>query len=197
MDYQVVDTWLYPGNIECQNIYYYRATTGTPSAQDLVEDIIQTELHSLLANIMNTGMVASRTEAFNLVNTQDFYVNASTTVGTIVGDILASFYAVGFRIIRSDRAFRDSGKRYPGITESWVTGNSLAGVASTPLALLQTWLANPQTSPAATYQLMIPKRVPTINPDPPPSITYVLNDLSQPSSVSTAYVTTQNSRKRL
>lgn len=196
LDYQLTDTWLYPGNIPCQNIYYFRSTSGSPSAQDLVLEF-EAQMHPLLAAILASSMVSSTTEAFNLVTTTDFHASGSSQAGLASGDILASFYALGYKVIRADRAFRDSGKRYAGITEGQVQGNALTAILATEREAIRQWLIGPFVTAQATYELMIPKRVLQTNPNPPPAQHYVLNDLSAPSTVGVPYVTTQSSRKRL
>jgi len=193
-DYVLTDTWIYNGIVPCLNVYYYRSTGGNPTAEDLI-DAFRTIGHPILAASMTDVMASNLIEAKNLVVTTDFDQQVPSAVGTVPADTLPPFNALFYRINRSDLAFRNSGKRYAGVPETWQSDGVLSGVGVAERDAVRDFLFNTLNGVSATYRLMIPRRVKTVNPNPPPDFTYVLTDLGVPASVNLPRLTTQNSRK--
>jgi len=194
LDYYLTSKWIDSLGIEFLNTYYYRMNAGTPSAESLCR-AFENLVSAAVGEIMSEEMNAVEITAYNLVNTTDFFTLTDFNEGQRTGEAMPSFVALNFTIQRSDRSFRNSAKRYGRLPESGVNGNAVAAGLETYVQGLLTVLNGDIGWMGTVFQLMMPKRVLTPNPNPPPALHYVLSDLSQPSGVGYPTVSTQNSRK--
>lgn len=194
-DYELTDHWQFGSNpTPYTNVYYYRGSSAAANAADLTATFLA-NISLALADILHTSMQELTISAFNLTLTSDFSEISSALAGVRIGEAMPSWNAIGYTLLRADRAFRNGGKRYGRVSENDVIGNTFETGFQAIVDAFATTLATPLVGTNATYELMIPKRTLFANPNPPPAEHYVLVDLGSISGVSSARVTHQVSRK--
>lgn len=195
LDYQIRDVWVDADGQEFMNVYFARHIGGTQSALDLI-GAFKLTVGVALENILHTEMVQSYTEAVNLLSDTDFATQVGNLTGNRGSGVMANFVAVNYPILRSDRSFRNSAKRYGRLSEADVDGNDVATTATTAYDALATALYDDWDNGVGQFQLMMPKRNKVIDGSAPSGYRYVLVDLSRPDGIGMYKISTQNSRKR-
>lgn len=186
--FQVTDHQTYLGQ-EIVNVYHYINRREDGNAQTLADAFIADVL-PWVTPIQSADLQHTRVSVINLNDEGDFADVVSSIPGntTEVGDNLPSFYAARLTLIRSTRAVRNGAKRYAGLVEGGVSGNTVDGNILLALQDLATALENPVTgAPTGEWDLII-YGLPTPNrPDP------IVADIN--GVLAEVQVTTQNSRK--
>ena len=195
LDYLLRDVWVDDTGQQFMNVYYARHVGGTQSSEDLI-GAFKLTVGVALEGILHTTMVQSYTEAVSLTSDTDFSTDAGNLSGDRGGSAMANFLAVNYPILRSDRSFRNSAKRYGRLSETDVDGNDVAPTATTAYDALATALYDTWDNGVATFELMMPKRNKVIDASAPSGFRYVLVDLSRPDGIGQYKISTQNSRKR-
>lgn len=189
-DYKIVSTASDPGGTKYRNVYYYSRVGGVGDAQVLAQ-AFDNDVVPDIAAILHTSMTIDTTEVINLEDTEDFWTTTPSEAGDYAGTAAPNFIAVGFRIFRSDRAFRNGAKRYGKIPLDVISSNAWITGYNTLLATLASSLLGQISFSTSTYELRIPKSV--INEQ---TGKYELTDLNAPANVLQDPIpTTQNTRK--
>jgi hypothetical protein len=175
----------------CLNVWFYHQTAGSGDSEELwakFDDVIL----PLMAPIQNSGVSYITLEVLNLSNLDDFKSQTpSTIVGTLTGDALAAFVASSFIFHRSTRQVRNGSKRFTGLTETAINGDSIAGgLQSAMLALAEAMGDALEDVEGNVWEPMIAKRHST---GTPPVTTYTLYGIT--GCDFRVLYTTQNTRK--
>lgn len=129
---RVTDFQTYLGET-CLNVYYYRIIEDTPLGADYLEELAEGFLDNVLepvTAIQGPTCIHTQREWRNLSNGVDFFVDSEAIPGEFDGDnAINSFTSLGFMLIRSDLLTRNGYKRFTGLSENQVSGNSYVGDA--------------------------------------------------------------------
>lgn len=131
---QISDVQSYLGQL-ILNVYFYRIVSFEAAVDlQVITNAWQTQAAGPIAGGQQAGLVHERTIAKNLSNGIDILEDVWGLAGSQSGEGLASFYALGFRLVRSTALTRHGSKRIAGIPEAFVNGNSLVNPAGTTYA---------------------------------------------------------------
>lgn len=128
---QVIDNQTYLGQ-NLLNAYYYRVTSLTGLAGDYLEvlaDWFEEDIMTVIRSFQSNTLVHTTLSLRNLSNNLDFYevnVNATGSENPGAGAEAPSFVTVGFQLIRETLATRNGYKRYSGLIEQRLSGNTYA-----------------------------------------------------------------------
>lgn len=180
------------------NIYHYQMTeVGSLVDYVNIMGVFNTWIVNAVRTFQTTAVEHTRITIKNLTNGIDIYEYPQSEFGNITGDDEASFYALGFRLVRSTLITRHGSKRIGGIPEAAVSGNSLVSGFVGDVDNLADHMGLPlEVDSGGDYDFIaipvIVGRFPYTSPDAGEI------DLSRINPVSAAQfirVTTQNSRK--
>ncbi len=160
---------------ECNNIFFYRMSqigAGNP-AEALCsgfEDLFfaSAGTNSLRSVAFSTLIQYTRVRTYNLFSLEELFeiIFDPPYTGSGVGDTMPSFMAYPFRTAQVRRDVRRGQKRFAGVLESQVAGNTLIAGAITNLSPLTDTLSaaiNPVDFPGFTFEPVVVKRIPIIN----------------------------------
>jgi len=189
---QVIDNQSYLGQ-QVLNVYYYRWSSAPvlsgPYLSQL-NDSFQTTVMDFVADLQNDMLTHLSREWKNLSNNVDIFVDGDTFDGSnaVTEDTaLPSYVSLGFLLQRDSLVTRNGYKRFAGLRDADVAGNSYTGGAPT-IAAVETALASPlEVGIIEVAFPIIPKR-----PLVPPVGSYVYSSII---SARFRTVGTQNSRK--
>jgi len=122
--FQIVAETSYLGK-NCANIYWYRVPSvlGVDWAV-LGANFIATVLDNITPRLSNQADQHTLTVS-EMTSTSNFGTMSGAGVGDVLSaDIAASFIALSVRLIRSDKSVRSGSKRYTGMVENNLTGNT-------------------------------------------------------------------------
>lgn len=118
------------------NVQHYIILSMETIADDLADyaEPMYNRWANTLSPFQSAQLIHTRTELYE-VNGLDFGIFASEdpTAGTETGDPLPSFNAVKVQLVRQTRATRHGWKRFAGLVETQVQGNSLTTGALTEI----------------------------------------------------------------
>jgi hypothetical protein len=113
------------------NVYYYRITEITGVTGDYLEIIHEEWYSKVLAAVLpiqGPTLIHTNREVRNLSNNLDYFMDSFSTPGEFDGDnALNSFTSLGFMLVRESLATRNGYKRYAGLSENQVQGNTYNG----------------------------------------------------------------------
>lgn len=188
----MIDNQSYLGQ-QVLNVYYFRITAALglfdPYLPDL-DSFWESDTLVTVRAIQLDGLLHVSREWRNLTNGTDLFANNTVLNGSIGGAATSytpSFLSAGFMLQRESLATRNGYKRFAGISEANVSGNSLVG--------LDTQVINLQNSLAQDLSVgLVPVAEPVIvrRPINPPVASYVYSSIG---SATFRSVGTQNSRK--
>lgn len=183
----------------CYNVFYYRKD-GAHGAGDagLLADGFDLQVVEAIAGVVSNAVTLNNIEVVNLVDPFDYVTQAVTDT---TGDVSTSHYgprfmAYSFRLTRTRRDGRHGYKRFVGVAEDLVAGESanVSGALVTAIPLLAAALGNTIVIGGASFVPMIQHKEPVTMPDG--STRYVLTDLFNVGPVEFQGLTTQNTRKQ-
>lgn len=183
---------------QCNAVFFYRKDTAA-AAGDAVRlaSAFDTGVVEHIAAILNNQVAITQIEVINLADVFDYHTQAPTdTQGDIVATSPAPrFLAYNFQYTRTRRDGRHGYKRFQGVAEELVAGEStsVGGALATAIPVLVAALQGSISSGGAQFQPMIQHKVLTTMPDGKKK--YLLNDLFNVGSVVFRGLTTQNTRK--
>lgn len=183
----------------CYSVFHYRKD-GAHLAGDAerLADAFDLQVVEHIAGIMNTGVTLNSIEVVNLVDPFDYTTQGVTDTQGDVGTLSAGprFLAYAFRLNRTRRDGRHGYKRFVGVAEDLVGGEStsVTGALTTAIPLLVASLGATITNGGASFLPMIQHKEPVTLPDG--SVTYILTDLFNVGPVEFLGLTTQNTRKQ-
>lgn len=129
---QITDVQSYL-NQQMLNVYFYRVVSADVDAT--LEDVAQQfELlvATEVAQVQTVDVSHPQIIVRNLTDGIDIWEEPATIVGVApAAGNLASFYALGFRLVRTNASTRHGAKRIGGVSEESVTGNSVNAGAMT------------------------------------------------------------------
>lgn len=114
------------------NVYFYRIVSlETLADYSDVAEAFDNIVRGVVTTIQALGVNHPRILVQNLTNGVDIHEQVDARTGENGGDGLASFYALGFRLVRTDATTRHGSKRIGGIPEAFVVGNALQSTGPT------------------------------------------------------------------
>lgn len=124
---QITDVQSYLGQ-EVLNVYFYRMDSFENGVTlEIVVDNFQVLALTPIKAIQHSSLTHVTLIGKNLTNGIDITEQPVGVAGIAGSDPLASFYAVSIRLVRTTAVTRHGAKRYAGLTEQWVNGNTLMG----------------------------------------------------------------------
>lgn len=129
-----------------QNVYYYSATF-TPPDEVAFSEFVSTFRDRVISEITSwqstsLSYVNFRVDVVNRAP-YEFYVEPSTLVGTAGGDPLPSYVTASFKLEVGTRITKAGGKRFAGLNDTLVIGNSLVTTLLPSMVEVATALAEP------------------------------------------------------
>ena len=142
---QLVDNQLYLGQ-QVLNVYYYRVTAVAGLADGYLSDLNdywEPNVLDQVLNIQSDSLDHVSREWRNLTNGADLFVDGSVIPGALAESDASdtpSYVSAGFLLHRESLVTRNGYKRFAGITEAQITGNTYIG-NMTHIGLIETALA--------------------------------------------------------
>ena len=189
---QLVDNQSYLGQ-QILNVYYYRVTAIAGIADgylSLLNDYWETNVLSAIKAIQNDGLSHVSREWRNMTNGVDLFTDGTVILGSNAESDAAqspSFVSAGFLLQRESLVTRNGYKRFAGLSENLISGNTWVG--GTPLlTAIETALAGDlNIGIISSAEPVIVKR-----PIEAPVVSYVYSSIGGASFRS---IGTQNTRK--
>lgn len=195
-DFQVTLRMTYGAS--CNAVFFYQKETahlGGDAAR--LATAFDTAVVEAIAAVLNNQVALTTIEVVNLADVFDYDTRTPTDT---VGDVAATspgprFLAYSFQYTRTRRDGRHGYKRFPGVAEELVAGESTSVGAplTTMIPLLEAALEGSISSGGASFRPMIQHKELVTMPDL--SERYVLTDLYNVGNVVFRGLTTQNTRK--
>lgn len=176
---------------ECVNVYHYQLLehgAGVGGSDDLNQDWSDQILPAVAA-VQVDSVNWFELYTVNLNDPADFHLFALDYDGLIAATadkLLPAFVAFGFRYIRSNWESRDGSKRYVGVSQDVVTGNTYVGDTEDMDNIAAQSLEN-RMSNGWVFKPVIARRPIAYGENP---VVYGISDIQFKG------ITTQNSRKR-
>lgn len=190
---RIVDVQTYLGE-EVLNIYYYRyilVAGATDAIYPTIAEWFVDNVVAAVAEIQVDGLVHTNVRVYNLSNGIDFWDESISVAGEIAAtadEEEPSFVTLGFMLIRESLATRNGYKRYSGLPQFGIEGNTWVG-APTETAAIEVVLADDIVLGAVNTLEPIIVKSPV---GTPPVTSYVYSSIG---SAQVRGVGTQNSRK--
>lgn len=183
----------------CYSVFHYRKD-GAHLAGDAerLADAFDIQVVESIAGLMNNSVTLNSIEVVNLVDPFDYTTRGTTDTQGDVGTTQAGprFLAYSFRLNRTRRDGRHGYKRFVGVAEDLVAGESanVSGALITAVPLVVAALGATITNGGASFLPMIQHKEPVTLPDG--NVHYILTDLFNVGPVEFQGLTTQNTRKQ-
>jgi hypothetical protein len=142
---QLVDNQSYLGQ-QVLNVYYYRVTATLGLADPYLADLNsywEDNVLDPIIQIQGDGLVHQSREWRNISNGTDLFVESTAVPGAnsvAESSELPSYVSLGFLLQRESLATRNGYKRFAGLTENFVEGNTWTG-STTSIDNIETALA--------------------------------------------------------
>lgn len=96
--YRIITSWNVANDETARSVFHYQVVelTGSINAEN-VNDEMDTNLYSILQDLMPGGISINGSYALNMNDPDDFNITNPSRVGELAGDPLPSILAVGFR----------------------------------------------------------------------------------------------------
>lgn len=190
---QLVDNQSYLGQ-QILNVYYYRVLSPLGLSDGYLADLNGAWEEGILNPILDLQTAAlthNSREWRNLTNGADLFVNSTVIPGANPGTdsgLTPSFTSLGFLLQRESLATRNGYKRFAGIGEALLSGNTYVGGASTITEVENALAADLVLGLVSVAEPVIVKR-----PIAVPVTSYIYSSIG---SASFRGVGTQNTRKK-
>ena len=198
--YRIRDSQSIGSFSDLYNIWFYRAVSGTPSANDLAVEFENTVLPAV-GGIQPSALDHNSLEVDNLFDIGDSAFNPVAQAGLLVGNILPTFVALTFQFIRQNKTTRHGWKRIIGPTEDEVSGNGIIPAFDATVAMTGAVMGQNLVATDADYEPVIVGRIKYTTSSGSEAYRLPANSgeaiFQVPASVSYRNVSTQNSRKGL
>lgn len=131
-DFYKLVTKIFDGDQYYQNRFWYRHTTGTGDASDLVVAWL-TDVWSVLQPIIHQDADLIDVTAYNLMagSEADQVIIPVNEPGTNIGSKQPNHVALSIKLQPTNTSLKAGGKRFGPITETFTDGNQPAGTAAT------------------------------------------------------------------
>ena len=190
--YQLVNSWFDLRPDTFRNRYYFQRVSGTGLADNLVGAFLAI-LSPVIGAALSDDMTQIGVEAFNLVDSDDFFADTDASTGGLAGTAMPGFVCASLKVVRPDRAFRSGGKRYGRIPQSACGTNFLTVTYQANLQNVVDQLNPPATLDFAGTSWAFVMTRSEINAS---TGKYEIVDAVVPASVAIrGLITTQNTRK--
>jgi hypothetical protein len=132
---EIVDNQTYLGEAVL-NIYYYRSQTANADGSEALESVSTAFTGAVIDDVTALqvgGLLHINRTIKNLSNGLDFFIDTDVIPGQIdapVATYAPSYVSAGFMLLRSNLNTRNGYKRFSGLTEGNIEGNSLVSVGS-------------------------------------------------------------------
>jgi hypothetical protein len=175
------------------NVFAYEATSGTPSAMNLI-DAFATIVLDLLTDVLSSETNVFGFDVVNLDDLGDFASVSNAHSGAVTGDNANVFVGWEFEYLRAVRGVHNGRKTFGVIAESSITSGNATSGSLTDLNLLAVALGQSinDVSVTASYTPRIWRRAGNYG-NPPAAFPDTFYPISQ---VAYRRVSTQNTRKR-
>lgn len=189
---QVIDNQSYLGQ-QVLNVYYYRwnsAPSVDNSYLSLINDSFETRVIEPILDLQNNGLTHVSREWKNLSNNLDIFTDGTVLTGSNAStesSRLPSYVSIGFMLQRDSLVTRNGYKRFAGLTDADVSGNTYVGGAPSVEAVELALASSLAAGVLEVAYPIIPKR-----PLVPPVGSYVYSSVQ---SARFRSIGTQNSRK--
>lgn len=130
---QITDFQTYLGQV-CLNVFYYRWFTAPAIGNEYLEALwteYRSDVMDQMIKLQVEQVVHNNLQVKNLSNGVDFYEDDPNRTGLIDApdsEILPSYVALGFKLIRDSLVTRNGSKRIVGVPEGNVSGNTYVGL---------------------------------------------------------------------
>lgn len=185
-------------NQQVLNVYDYRVVSADPDVTlEMISQGFELQVVNVVRELQCVALNHTTIVTKNLTNGVDIWEEPVNALGIIATDQpLASFYACGFRLVRSSALTRHGGKRIGGIAEEQVVGNSLTapGLAIANMVAVAMGAEVSAEGTIADYVLE-PVIVGRIETGLPGAGGYDLSKINPVSSAQFIRVTTQTTRR--
>lgn len=191
---QIVDYQTYLAQ-QVLNVYHYRITTiGTweSTQYSLLLDQFFTNVITPVTDMQSDDLLHTTTELRNLSNNLDIVTRTNNRTGQIVSadsNNMPSYVSLGFKLVRESLSTRNGYKRFAGVTEGQVAGNTYTFIAGVQAAVQAALAADLTVDAARIVAPVIVQR--PINPPVGSAYTY-----SNVGSAVFVGLGSQNSRKQ-
>lgn len=134
-------------NEDILNVYYYRQTViGTMAPSDLIDllNAFKTNVIDQVRKEQVDTLVHTLLEVRNLSNNLDIATiipGVSGMVAAAAAAILPTYVTVGYKLVRESLVTRHGYKRFSGLSEAQVTGNTYVPASAANVTAIQTALA--------------------------------------------------------
>jgi len=142
---QLIDNQSYLGQ-QILNVYYYRVTPALGIADgylEILNDYWEDNVLDPILQVQVDGLQHLSREWKNLSNNVDLFVDGTVLVGanaTAPATYLPSFVSLGFLLQRESLVTRNGYKRFAGLQDTFVSGNTWVG-SPTSITDIETALA--------------------------------------------------------
>lgn len=126
------------------NVYYYEVEAVNVN-QDQYDNWLEAFVDTVIAPqipVMNTDTVFTQYTVKNLTNGLDYAVRSELMTGTLAGVSLPAYLTFSAQLVRSTLVTRNGGKRFSGLVEAGVTGNTINWVPAQKLAFEEGLIAD-------------------------------------------------------
>lgn len=129
LQFDVLSTYL---GQNCHNVYYYKVNSLTGLGGNYLEVLSEWIRDNVIAHVLDLQAESVQyvsITAKNLTNVLDFHVLPLTDNGNVpdsAATLLPSWVCMSFKLNRETLATRNGWKRYPGLQEGQVNGNSVS-----------------------------------------------------------------------
>jgi hypothetical protein len=150
---QLRDFQTYLG-VEFENVYYYQVDVlGSGSVGAALATAFNSVVRPPLLQFQSEACDHVGLGYTNLMNLNEFgtVTTVPTPSGVVTGQGQASFYALTFKLFRTDRSVRNGYKRIGGIPETVVTGNSVDAAFTADVDAFAETLDNDLSSNGYTF----------------------------------------------
>lgn len=189
---QLVDNQLYLAQ-QCINVYYYRMTSVVDLGDNYLED-----LNTIWEDLVLDEVIGLQSDALthvsrewkNLSNNLDFFTDNTVVPGFLAtpgGENTPSYVSAGFLLQRETLATRNGYKRFAGIPEGSISGNTYVGSTAVVDAVEAALASDLMAGIVSVAEPVIVKR-----PIVPPVGVYVYSSIG---SAAFRGLGTQNTRK--
>jgi len=131
---QLIDNQMYLGQ-QILNVYYYRVTSVTGLSGTYLSDLNELWLPLVLDKVCNvqlTSLAHVSREWRNLSNNLDLFVDSEVITGDVpmtAGLETPSYVSLGFMLQRESLVTRNGYKRFAGLPDDAISGNTWTGSA--------------------------------------------------------------------
>lgn len=171
------------------NTFYFQNALDTDDLQEECSHAFDLDLLPTIATIQSTSVVYQNIRVENVTGSlADFNLTPTTAAGGVAGLVAASFIACTIRLNRTTKETRNGSKRFAGMVEENMNGQTFLGAYVVTLDALAVVLAGTIDDPGGIFRPVI-ARAPV-----DPEVLWTINDVA--SGTASSDVKSQVSRRK-